>query len=476
MNEVPISELPPKPWTIRYVLLLLSASAQLITLIITWPLWNVRTEVPHLPVFDLGIPQLPFAWVLVGSLAIVPFRPKLGVWLHFALMLTACLFDQMRAQPQFLAIWILMFATLKHSSQNYARWFLSSLWIWAGLHKALSPEWNTFRAFKMTRNIGLDAEEWYVTVAIAVAVTEIIVGLLAWWKPKWGAIGCVMLHVGIVIYLSPLFMNWNFSVIPWNLATAVVGCWILWTCDFKPTGRHRWAFGAFMIAPTLFFVGWWDHGYAHVLYSGMMPQGLATRNDGSLEKTVGWGALAVPFPKERRTLRQRFEADSEVGEVLHIFDPRPALPDLHFKKLATGVEQISRDEFFAGTESVPGVELDSERHIFLLALAGAKMRKREKGAMITGIIFEAPYFKSEQLQHLRFLPNLEEVQLSNTSVGDADMKWLVDLPKLEAIGLNQTAISDRGVDILCESDTLEEIQVDDTNVSDEAMQRFLDSR
>ena len=477
MNEVANRELPPKPWSTRYVLLLVSAVAQLISLMITWPLWNVRTEVPHLPVFEFAVPQMPFGWILVLTLAVIPFRPKLGVWLHFSVMLVATLSDQMRAQPQFLAGWILMLATLGHSWKNYTRWFLSSLWIWAGLHKAISSDWNAHRAFQMADALGLDAVSWFTTVAIAVAVTEITVGLLAWWKPKWGAVGCVLMHVGIAIYLSPLFKDWNYSVLPWNLATAIVGGWILWTCDEQSTIRQRTVFCVLMILPAGFFVGWLDHGYSHVLYSGSIPQGLITRADGSVEKIRGWGKLAIPFPNERRTLRQRFKADAGEGDRLHILDPRSALDDLHFICANGKVKPISRNDFFAPQPgSVAGVELDSARHVFLLTLARARMLKREDAAMIYAVEFKPENFKAEQLSHLRFLPNVEQVQLSGTSVTDDDLRWLIDLPKLAAIGLNETSVTDRGLAILSKSKFLKTVQVNGTTVTPQALQNFQSTR
>ena len=479
MNDVPTSKLLPKPWSTRYLLLLISVFAQFVSLLITWPLWNSRTEIPHLPVFEIGIPQLPFGWVLVLSLALIPFRPRLGVWIHFALMLVACLFDQMRAQPQFLATWILMLATLGHSWKNYTRWFLSSLWLWAGLHKVISPDWNGPHAFEMATHVGLEPEAWFTSIAIAVAATEIIAGLLTWVKPKWGAVGCVMLHVGIATYL--LIRDWNYSVLPWNFASAIIGCWILWTCDPRPTKGQRLALGIFMILPAGFFVGWLDHGYSHVLYSGSIPNGLITRADGSLEAIDGWGDLAVPFPKERRTLKQRFGAVAKEGDRLHILDPRAALEDLHFIKRKTGIEQIDRTEFLAaGPESVSGVELDSKQHYFLLARARAEMLRRTEEAMIYAIELKPQHFKAEQLSYLRFLPNLEQIQLSNTSVTDKDLELLgeltEDLNKLVGIGLNHTSITDRGIDILSQSSSLQEIQVEGTEVSQEAMKRFLESR
>ena len=253
MNEAADRERLPQPWNNCYLMLLVATFAQLLTLIITWPLWNVRQDIPHLPVFDFGIPQIPFGGLLLLTLAVIPFRPRLGVWSHFAVMLVSCLFDQMRTQPQFLATWILMLATLGPTWKNYTRWFLSSLWIWAGLHKLISPEWMNYHAFDMTHHIGLDPVTWFATVGIVVAATEMIVGLLAWWKPRWGAIACVMLHVGIAVYLSPLFRSWNYSVLPWNLATAIVGFWILWTCDERSTIRQRAAFLVFMICARWVF-------------------------------------------------------------------------------------------------------------------------------------------------------------------------------------------------------------------------------
>ena len=442
------------------MLLLISTFAQLCTLIITWPLWNVRTDIPHLPVFELGIPQVSFGWVLVLTLAVVPFRPRLGVWLHFALMLVASLFDQMRTQPQFLATWILMLATLGPTWKNYIRWFLSSLWIWAGLHKAFSPEWNSFLAFEMADVFGLEAKSWFLVVAIAVAVTEIVVGLLAWWKPKWGAIGCVLLHVGIVIWLLPPLYNWNFSVIPWNLATAVVGFWILWTCDSQSTNWQRWTFCVFMIAPVGFYFGALDHGYSHVLYSGMIPRGLITRTDGSVEKITAWGELAIPFPNERRTIKQRFLKDSQEGDRLHIRDPRASLSDLHFIKRKTTIEQIDRSEFFSeDLNSVTGFEFDSRQHIFLLSLAGAKMFKRSESTMIYVIEFDPERFDLKQLEYMRHVPNIEQIQLSDTSVTDEDMELIVEMPKLEVIALDGTAITDRGIGILSKSKTLKQILI-----------------
>lgn len=473
-----ISGSSPKPWSVPYLLLLAAVFAQFASLLITWPLWNPRSEVPHLPVLEIAnASQIPFGGLLALSLALILWRPRFGIWAHFVLMLVACLFDQMRAQPQFLATWILMLATLGQGWKNYVRWFLVSLWIWAGLHKLISPEWHGHRAFATAQSLGLDPATWYSTIAILVAASESCTGLLAWFKPKWGAIGCILLHLGIAIYLSPWLSDWNYSVLPWNICSAVVGSWTLWTCETSSTIRQKISFAAFMVLPIGFFFGVLDHGYSHVLYSGSIPQGLITRNEGTIEVIKGWGELAIPFPNERRTLKQHFDSVSNEGDRLHIRDPRWTLPDQHFIKRNSQTEQISRATFIApNNESVSGVELDSQLHRFRLVEVGAQMLKRSDSEMVYAITFAPERFSREQLLWALHLPNLETIDLSRTAIKDEDLKWLRQLPKLWRIDLRQTEITDRGIEILSKSKNIKDLIVDGPDISIDTMQRFFDSR
>ena len=482
----------------HYGLMLVGVVAQVVALIITRELWEVReTGMPHLPVLG-GVTQISFFWTLLATLAVVPFFPRTGVWLHFAVMLIACLFDQMRTLPQFLATWILM-AGVTHGSIGVAltRWFLVSLWFWAGLHKLLSPAWHTWCSWEMAKHLGLNGDEWYYIVAFVIALTEIGVGLLAWFKPMFGAIGCIVLHCGIVVCLSPLFMNWNFSVIPWNLATAIVGAWVLFTVgrsrgdqpmaasDSERSSLSWWQtvwfqralFAVMMILPAGFYVGWIDHGYAHVLYSGQTPTGLITRNDGSLDKIHGWGVLAVPFPSERRMFLQYFSCVAEVGEKLHVRDPRSGLKDIHLLMTVDGAQQITRSEFFAVQEgTVSGLEKDSKYSIFQLSFGGAKLLQRDENSMIYAIKFNPDLFHSDLFEELDGISNLEQIQLAGTSVNDEDLKRLANLPKLTGIGLNNTSITDQGIETLMKLPQLQLIEVQGTNVTPEAILRFYESR
>ena len=485
--------------SLPFVLLLIAVAAQVIAIMITWPLWNVRSSgLPHLPVFSM-LPQISFGWLMLLSLAVIPFRPRIGVWFHFIVLLLATLFDQMRAQPQFLATLVLMYAATYQTGAALTRWFLASLWIWAGVHKLISPDWMTHRSTNMTAALGLDVETYSLMIGYNVALSEILVGLLAWLKPRWAAFGCVALHVGIVIYLSPLFRDWNYSVFPWNLATAVIGFWVLWNAESRNwfgaenslnenySSARRWlferaAFGLMMIVPAGFFIGWLDHGYAHVLYSDSIPRGLVSKQDGSLSEIRAWGELAIPFPNERRLLKQHFGSVGQQGEKLHIRDPRPLLDDLYFQMTQDGPVEISRQAFFAADDdSVAGVELDSVRAIFLLRRIDAIFLKRNKASMVYAIQFSPKKFDAKFLKHLNGVSNVEEIELADTDFTDADLSSLPALPKLVGLGLSRTKVTDQGIQQLMldrrqKFPRLEFIVADETKISDELLQRFNSSQ
>jgi len=82
-----------------------TAAAQAATILLTWPLWQLRTSPPHLPWLDL--PQLPFGPLLLGSLALTLWRPLAGAALHSLLLILAIACDQLREQPQVLSLALL---------------------------------------------------------------------------------------------------------------------------------------------------------------------------------------------------------------------------------------------------------------------------------------------------------------------------------------------------------------------------------
>ena len=101
--------------------------AQAATIVITWPVWQVRhysatanfPETPNLPAFPL--PQIDMGWLLLCSLVVVLFYPRRGVILHGALLLVAILLDQMRMQPECISLWVLMLGSLDSAGPRFLR-------------------------------------------------------------------------------------------------------------------------------------------------------------------------------------------------------------------------------------------------------------------------------------------------------------------------------------------------------------------
>lgn len=427
----------------RFSLLCVATTAQLLTIILTWPLWQVRdNHLPNLPLIE----SLSFNYgtIVLASTILVLLIPRQGIWINLGVFAVASVSDQMRLQPQFLANWVLMFATVSPNGTRVGRLLLISIWFWAGLHKFISPDWFTQTSWVLTSEAGFSPADYHYMFAVAVTISEVGLGILAFSKPRWAAIACPFLHVGIVIFLSPLFRGLNYSVIPWNLSTAVVGCWILWV----ESSRAKWSpweyclLAVLMTAPAGYYLGIVDHGYAHVLYSDNLPRGHITQSDGEHYEIVGWEELAVPFPNERRLLKQYFEAVSRPGDKIHIYDPRPFLDDQFFVMTDSNSKKIDKQQFFSQTDHVAsGVGIDSMRSLFWLRKAEARMLVRNNHDMVYAVEFNASNYSAELLSLATELPNLEQIQLKGTSVSDKDLTLLYGLQRLEGIGVEDTNVS-----------------------------------
>jgi hypothetical protein len=464
---------------LRYSLLVLGVACQIATVWITWPLWQTRSIVPHLATFD--VPQFSFGWLMLGSAALVALRPSWGIVIHWIVLGVACLFDQFRLQPQFFAIAILMTACVWEWSRRAARWFLASTLFWAGLHKSLSSDWLGHSSHWLLARTPVDADEWFLMFAIVVAVSEVALGVAACVRPRWAAVGFVPMHLGIIVFL--LLIDWNQSVIPWNLTMAIIGGWVLWRAaeSWRPTSVWETLVCViWMVAPVGFYAGWIDHGFAGVLYSDLLPRGQITTHAG-VHKIVGWGELNVPFPSERRTLRMYFQQYGQPGDKLHIADPRRLLDDQFFVLDADRRPQpIDVDTFFLPQENIPGrqpnalpavagIAVDQRRAIFELRRAGVRMLRESPNHPIYAIAFPPETFDDSLLSHVSGLPNVTQVQLANTSVTNRDLRHLLCLRLLTGIGLDGTGITDNGLKQLAELPFLQYIECENTSITEEGL-------
>ncbi len=435
-------------------LLVVAGCCQLATLVITWPLWQARESPPNLPLVSF-LPDFSLGWVMVASVIVALLLPRYGIAIHWAALIAACVLDQFRLSPQFFGIAMLMFACTGASGRWVCRCYLAALWLWAGLHKLLSPDWMGHTSWSLVQQAGLDPEGISRALAIVVAIIELSLGLLTIFRPSWAAKLCVVVHLGIVLFLSPLVAGINESVIPWNIIIVLVGYWVLSQADRDSAaagqGEQRWQralLAILLLVPIGFYFGWVDRCFCHVLYSDNLPRGQIIGKEG-VARVRGWRRLAVPFPAERRLYLQYFARTAKPGDKMHVYDPRPMLADQYFvmRDLGTTTEPvaIAADDFFSSQPGeVVGIALDRKRSLFALDRAGVQMT-RDKEAMIESIVFTTENFDRRLLRELVGLQNLKHLDLSGTDVQDGDLSELKPLRNLMSLRLKRTRVTTAGL-------------------------------
>lgn len=306
-----------------------AAVAQIVTLRWTWDLWSQRTDPPNLPLVE-PLSSLSWGWVLVVLCIVAAVRPRWG-GPAFALALgLACLGDQTRLQPGVVSVTVLMIApAFGENGRSIARWYLCSVWFWAGLHKLLSLGWRDGSAVSIAEYLG--RPEWSGIVAVVVPLAELGLGVTVMWRRLWPvtAVGAVLLHVGVLITLSPLFGNWNSSVWPWNALIAVVAPILFFAQreDAAFPSRAIVAVAAALLAfPALFYAGLVDAYTSHNLYTSNVARAVICKGDDCTNEAINtWDELNVPLPPEPRLYRQAFDIVCEPGDVLVITGRRTYL-------------------------------------------------------------------------------------------------------------------------------------------------------
>ena len=490
-----------------YVFLTICVLAQLATILITWPLWELRTQTINLPWSD-GTPQIPFGVVLILSLAATLISPRqFGLTFHLIILGLAMGSDQFRCQPQILSVTVLMIACVWPNVRLLCVWYLVSMWFWAGLHKAVSADWFSHvpvQLFKLMNSSTFHPHKVYWSFAAMVTVSELFLAAIASFKPRVAAFGCVLLHLGISVFI--LSINWNYSVIPWNLCTAIVGCWLLLKVSdrsgdegkenakknsknrsktnqmFKgplAIPKPRWQLSvliALFVIPVGFYFGVVRHCFAHVLYSGGLPTAAITHDQENVEPLRGWQEIRVPFPHTEKAFHDYFRLTAKTGEKLHIRGPSGASTDSYFVRGNDGrTNSISEDEFFSA-DPIRGIACDDRVEILKLELAQVRLLKRSHREMVYAAEFDAKFYSRELLESLCELPNIEQLQLSGCDVVDEDLKIVAKLRKLTGIGLERTNISREGLEHLKSLENLKQIQIYNREFSSvAALLKFLDA-
>lgn len=305
----------------------LLVGCQAVTVLVTWPLWQVRALPPMLPA--LPLPAVDMGWLLLASLVVILIRPQVGLILNTGLFVYAMLIDQTRLQPEVVSLLLLTWGTLPNANAlAVGRGHLIALWIWAGANKLLSPLFMQSTAQWMLRGLLPNAPDWLMLNAgYVVGGTELAVGVLAVF-PRTRKLAGVLafgLHIGILLTLSPLAHNYNSAVWAWNLGLAFAGLALIFSwrepvhISLKACRRPVIVAVVFLLlSPLGFYVGVMDAYLSHNLYSSNIPKAETT----VLDPHITWDLLNVPLPPERRLFESFFQQTCKTGDVMSIRDTR----------------------------------------------------------------------------------------------------------------------------------------------------------
>ncbi len=307
----------------------IAAVALTASYLLTWDLWGERSLPPNLPIVG-ALGSLDFGVPLVGAPLLAIFLPRAGAATHGALLVLAVLGDQVRLQPEFVSLAILLFAgAWPPRSTAICRWHLIALWGWAGVHKILSAGWPSGGALFIADAAG-DVRLRPV-VAVLVPLCEVGLAALALTPRTWPLLRIVgpAFHIGILLTLVRI--GWNSAVWPWNLALAA-GAILLFRAPpevdrpgERSDRRSLVVTGAavlFVLYPLGFYAGFSDAYLSHNLYSSNTAEASLCRPQPAAGCTSSpfstWAALNVPLPPERRLFIAWFDKICQPGQTLRI--------------------------------------------------------------------------------------------------------------------------------------------------------------
>jgi len=317
----------------------LVVAMQAITIVYTWKLWQARSEPPLLPMLPLS--QFDMGPWLLASLIVVLAAPRFGLAVHFTLLGFAMLQDEMRTQPEFVSMALLMLGTISSPAAKFvARAHLLTLWFYAGFHKLISVGYYTH--FVPAPLIGIfgEGEPWPQVFDMfrgGAALFEMSLGVLAVIPRtrKWCASLALLLHLGILQYLmfwvrpEDGSFGWNKAVWPWNVALGLAGFALVWPwrssvlADWR---QVRWlargVAAALVVSPIGFYACWMHPYFAHCLYSNNIPMAAIVSAEGEQINLDYLPGFPVPFPPLHGVYEAYFDKVAKPGDTLYIQDPR----------------------------------------------------------------------------------------------------------------------------------------------------------
>lgn len=265
------------------------------TKLFSYNLWHTERLFPLIPPFDFleNIPNfihLALFFLALIGIAFIGFFPKNKFILGITIIveLTSCLLDQNRWQPweyQYLLTFLFHFFYFKNQKQfvNYFSFLLIVIYLNSGLHKLngsfLYVVWEKMILIKF---FGLNFNQInnaYIHFAgLALGLIEVLsaLGCLFYKNKKIFALLLVGMHLFILVLVSPIGVNYNSIILPWNALMIILILIVFYNNDSKLSfnnlimGFNKILFIILGILPFFCFLGLYDNFFSFNLYSGSM--------------------------------------------------------------------------------------------------------------------------------------------------------------------------------------------------------------
>ena len=211
----------------------------LLQMALSYPLWIFRAQgaVPAVPLWgEAFFPEQGLWWItgwLPSLLAVAALcfpKHKFVLGAFVASLACSVLFDLNRLQP-WVYWYVLVFGAfaMGGSHKVLLAWLTIAVYCWGGLHK-MTPWFATDNfpwfcsVFTLTKSLGVPA------LGYAAAIAEALLGPLLWWPKtrRMGVWAAMLMHVWIMLVLSPMGLGWNTVVMPWN-AAMMVAVWYVFS-------------------------------------------------------------------------------------------------------------------------------------------------------------------------------------------------------------------------------------------------------
>lgn len=261
-------------------------------------LWiNTGRFLPNLKPFDF-VPTLPspldtilLLLFIVVCLIWIFYETKIIGFLAIGTLIIILVQDQMRWQPWVYLYLLMLLPYLLRSNHNgderliltVLQWIIAGVYLWSGIHK-LNQSFldGTYTQMISATGIKVESQSWK-KLGYIIPIIELSMGL-ALLVPKFRKVAmytAIVTHIIILFYLSPIVLNHNSVVYPWNIAM-IIFVYLLFdntSEGFLITIREIrsdilslvpvalvWVF------PLLNLFGYWDHYLSFSLYSDKPPK------------------------------------------------------------------------------------------------------------------------------------------------------------------------------------------------------------